>query len=75
MGQRAMEIRKIGDLEPVHSPAGVTWWEVDDVRYEWRQDAPYIRITAGREMPEIQPLESPTKAAAKRAVFKDIKRL
>lgn len=75
IGQRAMEIGKIGDLEPIHSPSGMTWWEVDGVRYEWRQGAPYLRITCGAEVPTIVPLDAPTKAAAKRAVFQDIKRL
>ena len=70
--QRAMEILRISDLQPTPSPQGVTWWEIDGVRYEWRQNAPYLRITCGQEMPTIVPLDTPTKAAAKRAVFKDL---
>lgn len=75
MTQRAMEIHRISDLEEAHAPAGYVWWEVDGWRYEWKKGAPYIRVIAGREMQEIKPLESPTKAAAKRAVFRDIKQL
>lgn len=70
--QYALDIKRISDLEEEHAPAGVSWWNVEGTRYEWRQGAPYVRASCGDESAEILPLDTPTKAAAKRAIFRDV---
>ena len=71
--QYALDIKRISDLEEEHAPAGVSWWNVEGTWYEWRQGAPYVRASCGEGVPDdILPLDTPTKAAAKRAIFRDV---
>lgn len=71
--QYALDVQKISDLDEEHAPAGVSWWNVEGTRYEWRQGSPYVRAICGDEPVDILPLDTPTKAAAKRAIFRDLK--
>lgn len=70
--QYAMDIKRISDLQEEHAPTGFSWWTVDGARYEWRQGAPYVRVRCGDMPDEILPLDTPTKAAAKRAIYRDV---
>jgi len=75
--QYAMDIRKISDLCEQGAPAGQSWWCVEGTWYEWRQGSPTVRATSRRPGPgavpdEILPLDTPTKAAAKRAIFRHV---
>lgn len=75
--QMAMDVHKISDLEEQPAPNGCSWWCVDGIWYEWRKGSPTLRITTRSPGPggvpdEIVSLDSPTKAAAKRAVFRDV---
>ena len=75
--QYAMDIKKIGDLIEQPAPPGQAWWCIDGTWYEWRQASPTVRATSrrpglGAVPDEILPLDTPTKAAAKRVVYRHI---
>ena len=70
--QYARDVHKISDLKEV---AGSTpdraVWIVDGWRYAYTKGSSVVRASAGSIAWELT-LDTPTKAAAKRAIFSDI---
>ena len=72
-GQAREEIRKISDLiEVAGSRPALARWCVDGVGYEWAKGSPFVLVNERLNWRRM-PLVEPTKTAAKRAVFLDVR--
>lgn len=73
--QERGDIRKLSDLiEVAGSRADLAVWDVSGVRYEWAKGARRLAVLAGLERRTIE-LPEPTKLAAKKAVFAEVREL
>lgn len=74
ISQYARDVLKITDLKEVTgSTPDRSIWIVDGWRYVYSKGSSIVRASAGSIAWELT-LDSPTKAAAKRAVFSDLSR-
>lgn len=73
--QEREDIHKLSDLiEVAGSRAELAVWDVSGVRYEWAKGARRLTVWAGFERRSIE-LPEPTKLAAKKAVFAEVREL
>lgn len=73
--QERENIRKLSDLiEVAGSRADLAVWDVSGVRYEWAKGARCLTIWEGLGRRSIE-LPEPTKLAAKKAVFAEVREL
>lgn len=73
--QERENIHKLSDLiEVAGSRADLAVWDVSGVRYEWAKGARRLTALAGFERRTIE-LSEPTKLAAKKAVFAEVREL
>ncbi|MGP3789455.1 hypothetical protein [Pseudomonas sp. B392_1p] len=71
--QAATDILKISDLiEVAGSRHSLARWCVEGVEYEWTRGERHIAVRRGLHL-ELIRLDEPTKRAAKRAVFHDVR--
>jgi len=73
--QAREDIRKISDLiEVAGSRANLAAWEVSGVRYEWARGGSRLTVWEGLGRRSIE-LAEPTKRAARKAVFAEVREL
>lgn len=73
--QERGDIRKLSDLiEVAGSRAELAVWEVSGIRYEWAKGSRHLTAWEGLGRRSIE-LPEPTKLAAKKAVFAEVREL
>lgn len=73
--QDRADIHKLSDLiEVAGSRADLAAWEVSGVRYEWAKGARRLTVWEGLGRRTVELVE-PTKLAAKKAVFAEVREL